>query len=402
MTSKRVTCSNASLIYVVLFGLLVITKIALNASTTAAAEPTREETSTNALQIIQGLDDQPVEKVRKNIQVLKGLPESKLFSLMSFISTSLDVKCEYCHVKKEGKDPRTGASDFWIFDSDEKPKKLVARRMMKMVLDINHANFDGETFVTCYTCHRGNTNVARLPALPPREPIATGTAALPLPTAEQILAKYLAAIGGKDAAAKFKTAVIKGTVERADGNFQLDVTVKEPDKKYLVTMTSPRANQTLGVDGDAAWIKTAAGSQKLSGLLMEQLIRSAFVNYSTIKVVAQPEQMKVLSTEKIGDRETYVLALVPDRDTTTKFFFDTQTGLLLRELTIKQTMLAPLPEQVDFEDYRDVDGVKVPFTIRTSAVSTYTPTIRRLTEIRHNVAVNDDIFNLTTATPTPR
>jgi hypothetical protein len=105
----------------------------------------------------------------------------------------------------------------------------------------------------------------------------------------------------------------------------------------------------------------------------------------------------VLGTEKIGDREAYVVTFVVDPDTTIRLFFDTQTGLLLRELTTQRTMLVPLPEQVDFEDYKDVDGVKLPFTIRTSNTATYDTATHRFTEIRHNVAVNDDIFNLTAA-----
>src|SRR5947209_13271245 len=51
--------------------------------------------------------DKPVEQTRKNIKVLKGLPESQLFPLMNFISVSLGVKCGFCHVS-QGKDPKTG------------------------------------------------------------------------------------------------------------------------------------------------------------------------------------------------------------------------------------------------------------------------------------------------------
>jgi outer membrane lipoprotein-sorting protein len=362
-----------------LFGMVVMNRMAASTST-----------STFALHPAQG--DAPVERTRKNIQVLKGLPESQLFPLMNFVATSLGVHCDYCHVKNPGKNPQTGG-DNWVWESDDKPKKLVGRRMMKMVLDINGTNFNGDTFVTCYTCHRGNTIIARLPPLPPHDPIPRETA---LPTAEQILAKYVAAVGGKDAAAKFKTTVMKGTVERSEGrNAQLEVTLKDTDK-YLITQTSPQGVSTLGVNGDVGWVKNSALSRRLSGRSLDQSRRAA-AYYAIIKVVEQPAQMKVLGTEKIGDREAYVVTFVVDPDTTIRLFFDTQTGLLLRELTTQRTMLVPLPEQVDFEDYKDVDGVKLPFTIRTSNTATYDTATHRFTEIRHNVAVNDDIFNLTAA-----
>ena len=107
--------------------------------------------------------------------------------------------------------------------------------------------------------------------------------------------------------------------------------------------------------------------------------------------------MRVVGTDKIGDREAYVVALRGDPNRITSFYFDTQTGLLLRELTTTQTMLAPLPEQIDFEDYRDVGGIKLPFTIRSSDPAPFDNTTRRFTEIKPNAAVDDSIFNLTAA-----
>src|SRR5438105_1371240 len=91
--------------------------------------------------------DKPVEQVRKNIQVLKGLPDSQLIPVMNFISSSLGVNCAYCHVR---------AGDDWQFEKDDKPTKLTARKMMLMQFDINKNNKDilGGG-VTCYTCHRG-------------------------------------------------------------------------------------------------------------------------------------------------------------------------------------------------------------------------------------------------------
>jgi hypothetical protein len=76
-----------------------------------------------------------------------------------------------------------------------------------------------------------------------------------------------------------------------------------------------------------------------------------------------------------------------------------QTGLLLRKLTITDTVLVPIPEQIDFEDYREVDGVKLPFTIRISNIDTWFSLTRKLTEIRHNFAVDDAQFNMPSAKP---
>src|SRR5919112_49991 len=109
--------------------------------------------------------DRPVEQTRKNIQVLKGLPESQLFPEMNFISTSLGVQCGFCHVSK-GKDPKTGFTN-WVWESDDKEEKKTARDMMRMVLAVNGGNFGlSRGAVTCYTCHRGQEHPQNMPTLP--------------------------------------------------------------------------------------------------------------------------------------------------------------------------------------------------------------------------------------------
>ena len=374
MTAKRFTLTVTCLAYVLLFGLLVMDRV-----TTPSLAQTK--------------GDPPVEQTRKNIQVLKGLPESQLFPLMNVIATSLEVKCDYCHVKKEGKNPATGG-DNWVWESDDKKPKLVGRQMIKMVLDINRTNFEGESRVTCYSCHRGKTTVANLPPLPPGDFTHTEVA---LPAAQEVLDKYFAAIGGKDAATKFQTIVMKGSIERpGNRSGPLDVTLKGADKSLMV-VTLPQGVVSQAVNGESGWIKSGGtGSQRLNGPGLEQLKRVA--SYYAVSKIADPTaQMRVVGTDKIGDRDVYVLALRNDANRTTNFYFDTQTGLLLREITTVKTMLAPLPEQVDFEDYRDVGGIKLPFTIRSSDPAPFDNTVRRFTEIKPNVAVDDNIFNLTAA-----
>jgi hypothetical protein len=87
-------------------------------------------------------NDLPVEQTKKNIKVLQGLPSSQLIPVMAFMSNSLGVTCGQCHVKE--------------WESDEKPAKETARKMIAMERDINTRNFDGKTVVTCNSCHQGH------------------------------------------------------------------------------------------------------------------------------------------------------------------------------------------------------------------------------------------------------
>ncbi|MBV9926032.1 MAG: c-type cytochrome [Acidobacteria bacterium] len=344
--------------------------------------------------------DKPAEQTFKNIQVLKGLPSSQLYPVMWFIRDSLGVHCDYCHVK-QGTDLDKG----WTWESDDKPQKVRAREMMRMVLDVNRATFGGGQAVTCYSCHRGSTDVARAVPLPPLAFTSTEAAGKggALPTAEQILSRYVAAVGGRDAASKFGATLLKGTLERRVGSkgkieiatSEIEVVVKAPDK-YLRTMKTPQGVTAHGLNGAVGWIRNNNDSRRASAEELARL-RSAAALYDAVKVTEPPAQLRVIGTEKIGDRETYVVALTVDPKTTKLYFFDTQTGLLLRQTTNTSTMIAPLAEQVDFEDYREVDGVKLPFTLRTSDVDAFSPSTRRFTEIKHSGAVDDAVFNMPAA-----
>jgi hypothetical protein len=140
--------------------------------------------------------DKPVEQVRKNIQVLKGLPDSRLFLLMNFVGDSLGVNCDHCHVKGE-KNPQTG-EDTWLWERDDKKEKAVARDMMRMVLELNRTTFNREAVVTCYTCHRGSTSPERMVPLPPRDYYGDALKPQPkrvLPAAQEVIAKYLSVVG---------------------------------------------------------------------------------------------------------------------------------------------------------------------------------------------------------------
>jgi Photosynthetic reaction centre cytochrome C subunit len=93
--------------------------------------------------------DKPAEEVYKNIQVLKGIPASRLMGAMNFFARSLGVKCNHCHILNE-------------FDKDEKPTKLTARKMYQLV-QLTHKSL-GNTRVSCFMCHRGKAVPEPMPA----------------------------------------------------------------------------------------------------------------------------------------------------------------------------------------------------------------------------------------------
>src|SRR6266550_889458 len=149
------------------------------------------------------------EQAFKNIQVLKGLPADQLIPSMQFISASVGVECDYCHVQN-------------AFDKDDKKPKPIARKMIQMMFAINKDNFEGHREVTCNSCHGGSPHPAGIPAIggeeakltqhdhsPPSSP--EGPDSVKPESADPILEKYLAAVGGSEALQKISSRVEKGS-----------------------------------------------------------------------------------------------------------------------------------------------------------------------------------------------
>ncbi|HEV7891398.1 MAG TPA: c-type cytochrome [Pyrinomonadaceae bacterium] len=360
--------------------------------------------------------DKPVEQTRKNIQVLKGLPESQLFPEMNFIASSLGVQCGFCHVSN-GKDAQGRTN--WVWESDEKEEKKTARDMMRMVLAVNGGNFGlSRGQVTCYTCHRGQEHPQNMPTLPlavsghEPAPGATptpahgaagahdehGGAAPAQLTVQQVYDKYVAAVGGQAAAAKFQTQIVKGTIAQSQNrNATFEVTSKAPDK-YLLVVETPQGSMRRGLTGTTGWTANPRGTRALNPSELADARRAAEL-FGLVKFTPA-STMRVVGRRKLNDRDVIVVVDRPSETVQRRYFFDAETGLLTRLVTLTDALLNNLPEQVDFEDYRDVDGAKVPFVVRVSAIDTFNSYTRTFTEVRHGVPVEDKLFDMPPA-PAP-
>src|SRR3982074_3481357 len=166
------------------------------------------------------------EQVYKNIQVLKGVPADQLIPAMQFITASLGVQCDFCHLEN-------------AFEKDDKETKQTARKMMRMMFAINKENFDGHRQVTCYACHRGAHKPVTTPiisdekdkfALEETTSHEQGNPAN-LPPADQVLGKYLRAVGGTEAVDRISTRIQKGTVTVGSGHFPVEIVAKAPVRR---------------------------------------------------------------------------------------------------------------------------------------------------------------------------
>lgn len=341
--------------------------------------------------------EKTVEQVQKNIQVLTGLPQSQLLAVMNYMGSSLGVKCTYCHVRKDDK---------WDFVADEKPEKGTAREMIKMVQGINKGTFKGNPAVGCFTCHRGNNSPVRVPQLPIAAPTPFANSAEAAtketpPTADQILAKYTEALGGIAAIEKLKTRSMKGTWLTSDGiTLSYEVYQSAPDKLYTILNTPKQGVFERGFNGQTAWEKSSRGVRDLEGTQVIYLKRYPDL-FKDIKLQGQFTRLSFARKDKIDGKDVYLLVGIGVDGKGERLYFDAQTGLLLRRITSTTTVVGLIPEQVDYEDYRDVDGLKVPFTIRITAIDPFWSSTRKFTEIKLNVPVDETKFNKPPAPPAP-
>jgi hypothetical protein len=341
--------------------------------------------------------EKTVEQVQKNIQVLTGLPQSQLLAVMNYMGSSLGVKCTYCHVRKDDK---------WDFVADEKPEKGTAREMIKMVQGINKGNFNGNPAVGCFTCHRGNNSPVRVPQLPIAAPTpfaeSAGTATKEAPpTADQILAKYTEALGGSAVIDKLKTRSMKGTWLTSDGiTLGYEVYQSAPDKLFTILNTPKQGVFERGFDGQTAWEKSSRGVRELEGTQVIYLKRYPDL-FKDIKLQGQFTRLSFARKDKIDGKDVYLLVGIGVDGKGERLYFDAQTGLLVRRITSTTTVVGLIPEQVDYEDYRDVDGMKVPFTIRITAIDSFWSSTRKFTEIKLNVPVDETKFNKPPPAPSP-
>jgi len=222
---------------------------------------------------------------------------------------------------------------------------------------------------------------------------APGAAQTPaLPTADQVIDKYITALGGRAVLEKITSRVAKGTMEIADIGITgtIQISEKAPDKALTLVELAGMGPIREGADASGAWEENPqTGLRDKTGSELADAKRGATFN-AELKMKTIYKTLQVTGKEKVGTRDAYALVATPPDGTPTKMYFDVETGLMLRQSVTRETPQGPIDVDVFLEDYRDIEGTKQPFTVRqvTSAFSM----VIRITEIKHNVPLDDAIF----------
>ncbi len=333
--------------------------------------------------------DKPAEKVYKNIKVFKGLPASRLIPTMRFIEASLGTNCRGCHVYDKTKG--------WEFDSDKKSGKKKARKMIEMMNDINEHHFMGHQEVTCFTCHHGNLNPETVPALLKlplkREDRNEKDITVPnrLNTVGEIIAKYVKAIGGKEAFQKITSLTFEGTTLNEDGK-EMPITIyqKAPDK-ILTIGQNHWGEYSRGFNGKIGWFKSGQRQDEIKGDDLN-LMKDAAQFYRDINFDKDFTNLR-FSDVVIVDKDTaYEVKGSLSQYLSYKLYFDVNSGLLIRKIQYNQTPLGDIQVQTDYSDYKNVDGVLIPFTVHTAGYD-FNQTMN-FNKISANAEIADNKFDM--------
>ncbi|MFZ0815066.1 MAG: c-type cytochrome [Candidatus Sulfotelmatobacter sp.] len=327
---------------------------------------------------------QAAESVFKNIQVLKGIPADQLVPSMRFITASLGVECNYCHVPEQ-------------FEKDDKKPKQIARDMMRMMLTIDKGSFAGFREVTCYSCHRGSPKPQGIPMIAGEAQAKQQTAAArepetlsaSLPTSDQLIDRYIQALGGAVAIGNVTSREEQGTSTRGGQTVSIEVLNQYPNKQALIRHT-PNGDSITVFDGREGWSQMPGHpirDMHAADLDAARIDADLHFPLDLKQIFAE---LRVEYPEKVGDRDAYVVAGTNEGRPPVKLYFDEQSGLLLRLVRYADSPLGLTPTQIDYGDYHDVEGVQTPFRwmiAEPNGISTI-----QLREIRQNVPIEDARF----------
>ncbi len=334
------------------------------------------------------------EEVFKNVQLLKGIPVDQFMGTMGFFSASLGLNCTDCHVDESGGN--------WAKYADDNALKQTTRRMIRMVTAINQTSFGGRQMVTCNTCHRGTRHPNVMPSLallygapPPDEPGDPIQQAPGQPSAEQVLDKYIVAVGGARRLAAVSSIVAKGSYkgfDDADKSVMEIVAKSTGERRTVVHTLSGESTTTL--DGREGWIAApeaekpvpllAITGQELDGARLEAQV------WFPARIKQALSKWRVGARAVIGDREVQPVQGSTAGGATVTLCFEVNSGLLVRLVRFSESPVGRLVAQVDYSDYRDVSGMQMPFQWTVSWLDGRS--VFELTDVKLNAPIDAATF----------
>jgi photosynthetic reaction center cytochrome c subunit len=341
----------------------------------------------------QTTSDVPLsEQAFKNIQMLRGIPVDTFFDAMGMFANAMGNDCTFCHVSKAYFDKTAFA--------EQTPRMQRARGMIAMMNTINKNFFKGEPRVTCYTCHAGSQSPRSDPSFmsqygtPVEDPNVRDFPTDKRVDAAQVFDKYVQAVGGAERLATFTSFTAKGTYAGFDTSFDkvpIEIYAQAPSKQTTVVHLEIGAS-TRTFDGTNGWMAGPDTPMPLVTLTQGNLDRNrieAMLNFPSAALLKQAYPEWRGGRTAIDDKEVIVLQGTSEGQPVANFYFD-ESGLLIRFIRWTRTPVGFVPTEVNYSDYRDVSGVKVPF--KRQITQTYMQMMVELNNVQANTRIEATRF----------
>jgi len=214
------------------------------------------------------------------------------------------------------------------------------------------------------------------------------------PSVDQILDRYVQAVGGKEAIQKVTSRDMKGTLDNSDDGTTspAEVFTKAPNKYLEVVKLGDAGEALQGWNGETGWGKDPDSGLHDTEKAEQIAAKRDYDFYREIRLKELFPKMALSGKTKVDDRDAYIIEATSPDGATEKWYFDAESGLLVRRdferVTIDDGIVL---YEMDYDDYKDVDGLKLPHTVYRKTPD-YTLTYR-FTEIKQNVPVEDTKFN---------
>jgi hypothetical protein len=333
--------------------------------------------------------DRPLvtQDVFKSVTVLRDIPVDTFFDAMGMFANAMGNDCTFCHVPQAALDRAKFA--------DVTPRMQRARQMIGMMQTINKNFFGGAPRVTCFTCHHGNQsprsdpNIALQYSTPEEDPNARDFTTDATLSADKIFEKYLQAVGGSNGLAKLTGFAATGTYAGFDTLFEkvpVDIFAKAPNQ-YSTVVHMKAGDSVRAFNGASGWMAgpdTAIPLVTLTAGNLDRARLEALVAFPAGLPKAYPHWR--VGRAVLNDEEVTVVQGIDDERQPIANLYFAPSGLLVRVVRWTLTPVGFVPTQIDYSDFRDVAGVKVPFKRVVS--QTFMQMTVELSDVQPNVPMD--------------
>ena len=221
-------------------------------------------------------------------------------------------------------------------------------------------------------------------------------------TADQVVEKHLTALGGREALGKITSRTATGvmTISTPAGDLSgpLEMSAKAPNKMHAsirIDLSPAGAPGEMIIDqvfdGTTGWMSNSMqGDSPMTGDQLEGAKNTYFPS-PFLKYKDHGFALALEPSQKVNERDAYVLLMTPKTGPASRLFIDAETFLVVRTVSkIVSPQLGEVEQVSEPADYRAVDGVKVAFTIYQSAAGQNIT--MKFTKIENNIPLDDAIF----------